>query len=106
MRQNAIFRHDYGQMTTDNFEKRIAAGEFKAKCLRLLDEVAQHRAPLVITKRGKPVARLVPIDDKPVDLYGRMKGTARILGDIVSPLDDLEWSGDAENIFGDDGKKP
>jgi prevent-host-death family protein len=83
-------------------DKTIAAGEFKAKCLRLLDEVARQRAPLVITKRGKPVAKLVPIDDaKPLTLYGRMKGTARILGDIVGPLDDVEWSGDAENIFGD-----
>jgi prevent-host-death family protein len=60
-------------------DKTIAAGEFKAKCLHLLDEVAKQRAPLVITKRGKPVAKLVPIDDgpderKPVDLYGRMAG--------------------------------
>jgi prevent-host-death family protein len=83
--------------------KTIAAGEFKAKCLHLLDEVAQLRAPLIITKRGKPVAKLVPIDDKPVDIYGRMAGTGRILGDIVSPLDD--WgNADAENVFGDADK--
>jgi prevent-host-death family protein len=85
-------------------DKTIAAGEFKAKCLHLLDEVAQRRAPLVITKRGKPVAKLVPIDEKPVTLYGRMAGTARILGDIVSPLDDLEWNADAENVLGDGEK--
>ena len=85
-------------------DKTIAAGEFKAKCLRLLDEVATGRAALVITKRGKPVAKLVPIDDKPVDIYGCMAGTGRILGDIVSPLDDLEWNADAENIFGDGEK--
>jgi prevent-host-death family protein len=84
-------------------DKIIAAGEFKAKCLHLLDEVAAQRAPLVITKRGKPVAKLVPIDDEPVSLFGRMAGTVRILGDIVnSPLDESEWGdGDAENIFGD-----
>jgi prevent-host-death family protein len=87
-------------------DKTIAAGEFKAKCLHLLDEVARQRAPLVITKRGKPVAKLVPIDDAtPLTLYGRMKGTARILGDIVGPLDDVEWSGDAENIFGDGSQR-
>jgi prevent-host-death family protein len=85
-------------------DKTIAAGEFKAKCLRLLDEVAQGRAPLVITKRGKPVAKLVPIDDVPVDIYGCMAGTIRILGDIISPLDDLEWNADAENVFGDGEK--
>ena len=85
-------------------DKTIPAGEFKAKCLRLLDEVAQGRAPLVITKRGKPVAKLVPIDDKPIDIYGCMAGTGRILGDIVSPLDDLEWDADAENVFGNGEK--
>lgn len=84
-------------------DKTIAAGEFKAKCLHLLDEVAAQRAPLVITKRGKPVAKLVPIDDEPVTLFGRMAGTIRILGDIVgSPLDESEWGdGDAKNVFGD-----
>jgi len=38
----------------------IAAGEFKAKCLKLLDQVAQTRQPLIITKHGKPVAQLTP----------------------------------------------
>lgn len=47
----------------------IAAGEFKARCLRLLDQVAQDRVELVITKRGRPVAKLVPVDDPP-DLRG------------------------------------
>ncbi|HLY45547.1 MAG TPA: type II toxin-antitoxin system Phd/YefM family antitoxin [Stellaceae bacterium] len=77
---------------------RIAAGEFKAKCLRLLDEVARRQTPLIITKRGKPIAKLVPIDEPPVDIYGCMAGTARITGDIVSPITDLDWGGDAENI--------
>jgi len=45
--------------------KQIGADEFKAKCLNLLDEVAQSHMPLVITKRGKPVAKLVPLDDAP-----------------------------------------
>jgi prevent-host-death family protein len=85
-------------------DRTIGAGEFKAKCLHLLDEVAYKRAPLIITKRGKPVAKLVPIDDKPVDIYGCMAGTFRILGDIVGPLDDLEWNADVENIFGDGEK--
>ena len=83
-------------------DKTIAAGQFKAKCLHLLDEVAQQRAPLVITKRGKPVAKLVPIDE-PVDIYGCMAGTIRILGDIVSPLD-VEWNADVENILGEGEK--
>jgi prevent-host-death family protein len=64
----------------------IAAGEFKAKCLALLDEVQQTRKEYVITKRGKPVARLVPTENKKKDdeVFGRMKGTVRIHGDIFS----------------------
>jgi prevent-host-death family protein len=82
----------------DDRERRIPAAEFKAKCLRLMDEVAKRRLPIVITKRGKPVAKLVPIDQKPIDLFGYMAGTIEIRGDIISPIDDVEWTGDEENI--------
>jgi prevent-host-death family protein len=68
----------------------IPAGEFKAKCLKLLDEVAEKRVTLVITKRGKPVAEIVPISVKKGDIVGAMKGSVTILGDIISPLD-VEW---------------
>jgi len=74
-------------------KRQIAAGEFKAKCLGLLDEVQRERKEIVITKRGKPVARLVPVEDAAPALFGRMKGTGIILGDIVSPIDEI-W--DAE----------
>jgi antitoxin (DNA-binding transcriptional repressor) of toxin-antitoxin stability system len=63
-----------------------------------MDEVAQQRQPIIITKRGKPVAKLVPIDEEPTDLFGRMAGTATICGDIIGPIEDVEWTGDAENI--------
>ena len=55
-------------------KKAIAAGEFKAKCLHLLDEVQQTRQEIVITKRGRPVARLLPVEEKVPTLFGRMKG--------------------------------
>ena len=77
---------------------QVTAAEFKAKCLRLMDEVAKDRTPLVITKRGKPVAKLVPVDDQPIEPFGCMAGTVKILGDIVSPVDEDEWTGDADNI--------
>jgi antitoxin (DNA-binding transcriptional repressor) of toxin-antitoxin stability system len=54
--------------------------------------------PIIITKRGKPVAKLVPLSEEPIDIFGRMAGTIRICGDIISPMDDLEWTGDAENV--------
>jgi prevent-host-death family protein len=67
----------------------VPAGEFKAKCLKLLDEVAEKRQTLVITKRGKPVARLSPVPQEG-DFVGSMRGTGEILGDIISPID-VEW---------------
>jgi prevent-host-death family protein len=72
---------------------QIAAGEFKAKCLSVLDEVQRQRKEVVITKRGKPVAKLVPIVDSPVSFIGSMKGTMEIIGDIVSPID-VQWEAD------------
>jgi|HubBroStandDraft_1064217.scaffolds.fasta_scaffold05299_10 prevent-host-death family protein len=74
----------------------IPAGEFKAKCLKLLDEVHQRRIQLVITKRGKPVARLVPLAEELPDIFGRMKGTGEILGDIVSSTGEI-WNADKDS---------
>jgi prevent-host-death family protein len=71
----------------------IAAGEFKAKCLALLDEVQRQRKEILITKRGKPVAKVVPIDERPASFIGSMKGTMEIVGDIVSPID-VHWEAD------------
>ena len=63
---------------------RIPAGEFKAKCLKLLDEVAESGEGLVITKRGKAVARLVPMPGS-ADLFGALAGSVVHEEDIVSP---------------------
>lgn len=89
----------------------VNAAEFKAKCLKLLDEVAATHQPLVITKRGRPVARVVPIEDDTVhSLFGYMKGTGEILGDIVHVPQEL-WAAemDAEDalyrVTGSPGKR-
>ena len=74
---------------------KIAAGEFKARCLKILDEVQRSRKPVIILKRGKPVAKLVPVDERPPSFIGSMKGTMEIIGDIVSPID-VKWDADAE----------
>jgi prevent-host-death family protein len=67
----------------------IAAGEFKAKCLKLLDQVAKDRQPLIITKHGKPVAQLIPAPAQE-QLFGSMRGSVLWEGDIISPID-VEW---------------
>jgi prevent-host-death family protein len=71
--------------------RKIAAGEFKARCLTLMEDVRSTRQPLVITKRGKPVAKLVPADDDKDDFIGRLEGVIRIVGDIESPIEPGTW---------------
>ncbi len=75
--------------------QEIAAGEFKAKCLRLIDEVSQHREEIIITKRGVPLAKLVPTDNETPSLFGCMKLTGHIRGDIVAPID-VNWDAEKE----------
>jgi len=73
--------------------KTIAAGEFKQTCLRLLDEVGQSGEPILITKRDKPVAQLVPVrPERPDDWRGAMRDRGRIRADLLPPaLDSGEW---------------
>ena len=70
--------------------KTIKVTKFKAQCLALLDNVAKTHEPLVITKHGVPVAKVLPFDNEK-DLPGTpLKGLATFVGDIMSPIDD-EW---------------
>lgn len=62
--------------------KTIAAATFKARCLTLMEDVRSTRRPLVITKRGKPVAKLVPVDDPKDEFIGRLKGVFEVIGDL------------------------
>ena len=70
--------------------KTIAAAEFKARCLRVMDHVHNSRQPVIITKRGRPIAKLVPADEGPSKVFDSMKGKIEILGDIVGPVTPLE----------------
>jgi len=70
----------------------MPAGKFKAQCLAVMDEVQRKHQAVVITKRGKPVAKLVPVEPQQDDIFGCMKGKIRIKGDIVKPALSLrEW---------------
>ncbi|MBI4246716.1 MAG: type II toxin-antitoxin system Phd/YefM family antitoxin [Candidatus Rokubacteria bacterium] len=66
--------------------KTMPAGEFKARCLRVMEEVKKYRTPVVITKKGKPVAKLVPADEPADKLFGCMAGSGKIVGDIEAPV--------------------
>jgi prevent-host-death family protein len=79
----------------------IKASEFKAKCLQLMDEVAETGEEIVITKHGRPVSKLAPYREKPSRWFGRNRDNIRILGDIVSPMP-AEWfekPDDEEDLF-------
>jgi prevent-host-death family protein len=68
--------------------REIAAGKFKAECLALLDRVAATGEEIVVTKRGKPVARVLPVEEPP-----SLLGSIRILvseEELLKPLDDWE----------------
>jgi prevent-host-death family protein len=74
--------------------KKMAAGAFKVHCLRVMDEVQSRRESVLITKRGKPVAKLVPVEQEKDNIFGFLKGEGRIVGDIVSPIISPEEWGD------------
>ena len=67
----------------------IAAGQFKATCLKLLDTVSATQEPLIITKRGVPVAKLIPVPPQ-APLFGALTGSVQEEGDILSPLEN-DW---------------
>jgi prevent-host-death family protein len=72
--------------------KTMAAGAFKVHCLKVMDEVQSKRQSVLITKRGKPVAKLVPVEQEKDDIFGFFKGKGVITGDVVSPaLTPEEW---------------
>lgn len=66
--------------------KTLSAAVFKATCLEVLDTVAKTGRGVVVTKRGKPVARVVPLVNRPDQIVGAMTGTVEILGDIMTPI--------------------
>jgi prevent-host-death family protein len=73
--------------------KEVAISEFKAKCLALLDQVQKTKKPILITRRGEPVAEIVP--PTPIrsnDWIGSMKNEMEILGDLIAPAsDEDDW---------------
>ncbi len=72
--------------------RTMAAGKFKAQCLAVLDEVQAKGETVIITKRGKKVAKVVPIEKGKDDFFGSWKGKVKIVGDIVAPaLSREEW---------------
>ena len=71
-------------------DEEMKAGEFKAKCLHVMDMVKKTRRKITITKRNVPVARLIPIEENSKELFGKLKGTIIFREDILGPIDE-DW---------------
>jgi prevent-host-death family protein len=70
--------------------RKIAAAKFKAQCLKVMEQVRTTREPVLITKRGRPLAKLVPAEKPSDDFIGRLEGVIMIMGDVESPVVPLE----------------
>jgi prevent-host-death family protein len=71
--------------------KQMRASDFKARCLTVMDDVQATGEPVIVTKRGKPVVKVVPVESEN-DLFGFMAGKFKIVGDIESPIVPLkQW---------------
>ncbi len=66
--------------------KTMSAAKFKTHCLRVMEDVRRRREPVVVTKKGVPVAKLVPADEAPAMGFGALEGRIQIVGEIVSPV--------------------
>ena len=71
--------------------RTMKASEFKAKCLKVMDEVAETGEVVLVTKNGVPVAEVGPAKHKPATLFGAFKGSVKVHGDIISPIE-TEWN--------------
>ena len=77
-----------------NEMETIAISKFKATCLAVLERVRRTGKPVLVTRFGKPIAEISPLPApaKPNRWLGNMRGTVRIVGDIVSPaVDEEDW---------------
>jgi len=79
----------------------VPAAVFKAECLKLMDQVAKTGKPVIITRHGRPIAQLAPIPAEPKSLFGYMRNTVRVKGDIIAASVE-SWSalsGDEDQLF-------
>lgn len=71
--------------------RKMAAAQFKAQCLAVMDHVAQSGHPVVITKHGKPVVKVIPATASEDEVFGALSGIARITGDLENTVPASDW---------------
>ena len=68
----------------------ISVSQFKARCLKLMESVSKKRESFIITKRGVPIAKVIPLQENVDDLRESLRGSVLESGDLISPID-VEW---------------
>ncbi len=71
--------------------RKIPAGQFKAQCLAVMDHVSESGEPVIITKHGKPVVKVVPAELAEESIFGFMAGKGKIVGDIETSVPTSDW---------------
>jgi prevent-host-death family protein len=71
--------------------KKMAASSFKARCLAVIKKIQATGEPIIVTKRGTPVVKVVPAQSEKNDIFGFMMGKVKIVGDIESPIP-VKWT--------------
>jgi prevent-host-death family protein len=72
--------------------RKIPAGQFKSQCLAVMDQVSESGEPVIITKHGKPVVKLVPAELGEEQIFGFLVGKGRIVGDIETAVPAGDWN--------------
>ena len=72
--------------------QKIPAAQFKSQCLAVMEQVANSGRPVVVTKHGKPVVQIIPIDSDEDEIFGFMAGKFRIIGDIENTIPASDWN--------------
>lgn len=72
-------------------EHHVSVSDFKAHCLEYLDKTRTHQAEYIVSKRGKPIAKLIPLPEDTQEFsFGQLKGSVTIKSDIMKPID-VDW---------------
>ena len=71
--------------------QKMAAAQFKTQCLAVMDHVSQSGCPVVITKHGRPVVKLVPANEGEDEIFGALADIARVTGDIENTVPAIDW---------------
>lgn len=72
--------------------QKIAAAQFKSQCLAVMEQVAESGRPVVVTKHGKPVVQITPVESDENEIFGFLAGKGRIVGDIENTIPVSDWN--------------